>query len=336
MPTYNADVLPSSTGINLGSASQRFNLNSQTINNSGNATVTGTLAVTGAQTLTGNTTCSGTLTVSGAATCSSTLAVTGASTLTGNVTCSGTLSVTGAQTFTGNTTCSGNLAVTGTSALTGAVTATGLVTGNGGFSGALNGTVGATTPNTGAFTTLTSTAITSQTVKSGGLLSGNTTAVTVNANSTSPQNLMAYTFVANSLNSAGRTAHIYCAGNYSTPSGGTPTLTFTLNLGAVQMATFTTGATTATQTTLPWYLDIYLTCASTGASGTLESHGIASYRLGSGAGVLSVLGDTNTAATSAVDLTSGQTLQLTGTFSTNAATANIFVQRQMVVEWFNV
>jgi len=49
---------------------------------SGNASVGGTLAVTGASTLTGNTAVTGTLGVTGAATLSSTLAVTGTATFT--------------------------------------------------------------------------------------------------------------------------------------------------------------------------------------------------------------------------------------------------------------
>ena len=57
-----------------------------------------------------------------------TLAVTGASTLTGNVVASGTLAVTGASTLTGNVVASGTLAVTGASTLTGAQTLTGITT----------------------------------------------------------------------------------------------------------------------------------------------------------------------------------------------------------------
>ncbi len=318
MATYNEDIIFSSAGKNVGNAAAppngRFNTltvdSTQTLTGnttmSGNATVAGTLAVTGAQTLTGNTT------------------------MSGNATVGGTLAVTGASTLTGNATCGGTLAVTGTSAFTGAIAA------NGGVTGAHDGTVGATTPNTGAFTTLTSTAITSQTVKAGGLLSGNYTAVTANTNTTNAQDLMTYSLAAGSLNSAGRTLKLFCAGNYTTQSAQTPTITFGIVLGAVTLFSVTTAATTASQATLPWYLDVKITCASTGASGTLEVHGLCSYRLGTGAGTLSVSGDANTGASSALDLTSGLVLKTQGTFSTNAATANIFVQRQMVVEWLNI
>lgn len=324
MSVLNANQLPSATGLDLGSASQRWDAFLQTLDASGSATVSGSLAVTGASTFTGNVSCGGTL------------AVTGASTLTGNVSCGGTLAVTGTQTFTGNTTCSGNITVAGTAAITGASTLTGLCTGNGGFSGALNGSVGATTPNTGAFTTLTSTAITNQTVKAGGLLSGNINAVTANTNTTNAQDLMTYAVAANSLNSGGRTLRIWCAGVYTTQSAQTPTLTFTLLLGGTTLATWTTGATTASQTNLPWNIEAYVITAATGGSGTMVVHGNANYRLGSGAGTTTTLADSNTAASSATDLTAAQTLKLQGTFSTNAASANSFTQQQMVVEWLNI
>jgi hypothetical protein len=90
-----------------------------TLANNGNITAAGSLAVTGAATLsstlgvTGNTTVGGTLGVTGAATLSSTLGV------TGNTTVGGTLGVTGATTLsstlavTGATTLSSTLGVTG-------------------------------------------------------------------------------------------------------------------------------------------------------------------------------------------------------------------------------
>jgi len=143
-----------------------------------NATIGGTLGVTGATTLsstlgvTGATTlsstlASGALTVTGAATVSTTLGVTGATTLsstvatgaltvTGNETVSGTLGVTGATTLsstlasgaltvTGNETVSGTLGVTGATTLSSTLASGALtVTGNETVSGTL-GVTGATT-----------------------------------------------------------------------------------------------------------------------------------------------------------------------------------------------
>jgi hypothetical protein len=94
----------------------------------GNATVGGTLGVTGTSALTGNTTIGGTL------------GVTGASTLSGNASIGGTLGVTGASTLSGNTAVLGALGVSDTVSLTKS-TGTGLaVTSN----ATIGGTLGVT------------------------------------------------------------------------------------------------------------------------------------------------------------------------------------------------
>lgn len=107
-----------------------------------NATIGGTLAVTGAATLsstlasgaltvTGNETVSGTLGVTGAATLSSTVA-TGALTVTGNETVSGTLGVTGATSLS-SATVSSTLGVTGAATLASTLAVTGATTLTGGL-----------------------------------------------------------------------------------------------------------------------------------------------------------------------------------------------------------
>ena len=131
-----------------------------TLGASGNATVGGTLGVTGTSTFTGLITANGG--VSGAIT-SSSVTITGGT--INNTPIGGTTPAAGAFTTLSS---SGNATVGGTLGVTGASTFTGLITGNGGYSGAvtsssvtvtggtINGTtIGGTTAAAGTFTNLT-------------------------------------------------------------------------------------------------------------------------------------------------------------------------------------
>ena len=109
------------------------------------------LAVTGGSVLTGNATVGGTLGVTGATTLSSTAAI------TGNTTVGGTLGVTGASTLdsaavTNNATVGGTLGVTGNSTLSGTLDVTGDTTAGGTLGVTGNTTVGGTLGVTGATT----------------------------------------------------------------------------------------------------------------------------------------------------------------------------------------
>ena len=136
---------------------------------SGNTIVAGTLAVTGASTLTGAVAC-GALTVTGAETISTTLGVTGASTLTGNVSCGGTLSVTGTSTqaainASGTVAAAGALTVGTTLGVTGTSTMA-----------AINST--GTHAVTGAITASTTLGVTGASTLTGAVSCGSTLAVT--------------------------------------------------------------------------------------------------------------------------------------------------------------
>lgn len=218
-----SDIKPDVTGTySLGSASQEWNnlwldgtANVDTLTVDENATVAGTLDVTGATGIdgdfdinttkftiaaaTGNTLIDGTLDVNGATNfnnlTSSTSTTTGAVIVDGgvgiaeNVNIGGTLNVTGATTLsntlgvTGNTTVGGTLAVTGASTLTGAVSApagvTGNVTGNvtGDLTGNVTGNVTGNISSTGA-NSMASLTTTGNVVVGGNLtVSGTTTTV---------------------------------------------------------------------------------------------------------------------------------------------------------------
>jgi hypothetical protein len=151
---------------------------------SGNATVGGTLGVTGTSTFTGLITANGG--VSGAVTTSN-------ATITGgtinNTPIGGTTPSTGAFTTLSS---SGNATVGGTLGVTGTSTFTGLITGNGGYTGALTSSsatlsggtingmaIGGTTAAAGAFTTLTASSSATLT-PSGTITIGPGTAGTIN------------------------------------------------------------------------------------------------------------------------------------------------------------
>jgi hypothetical protein len=87
---------------------------------------------------------------------------------------------------------------------------------------------------------------------------------------------------------------------------------------------------------MPWNFDINLAGVTTGATGTVEAHGSSNITLTTTAsGTTTTRNDTNTAASSAIDLTGTLYLQTTITFSTNAATANTASQRMASLNFMN-
>jgi hypothetical protein len=352
MPTYSSDILPSATGIKLGSASAAFDAYIQNLTFiNGGSLVLGSLALSTTGAITSTSTITGNTLVSTVATGTIPVGVTSTTKCTNlnadlldglDWTAPGTIGGTtpGAANFT-TISASGQFTssvITGTAPLVIASTTqvsnlnvSSLV----GSTWISPGTIGSTTPNTGAFTTLTSTPVTGQTIKVGGGCSVNTSATTVSANSTSQQNLMSYSMPASLLNTSGKTLRVWMAGVYTTQAAQTPTITIDVAFGATTVASWLSTATTASQTNMPWEAVCYISTASTGATGTVEAHGLMNMRLGSAAGAGSTFQDTNTAASGAIDLTSAQTVQVHVTFSTNAAGANTCSQRQLCVELVN-
>lgn len=161
----------------------------------------------------------------------------------------------------------------------------------------------------------------------------NITPVTVSADLTTDQNLLSLSVPAAALNVVGRTLRVSGAGLYTTQAGQTPTLTFKVKLGSLTLLSWTTVATTASATDIPWNFAIDLATAVIGAAGTLEAHGNLLVNLGTTAGVDSnIIPDTNTATVGTVDLTAAQTLQVTIAFSTQPLTPfNAATQRQLAV-----
>jgi hypothetical protein len=65
MGTFNANILPTATGLDLGSSNQRWDGNIQTLDVAGNATITGNATISGTLAVTGTTTHTGAVTLSG-------------------------------------------------------------------------------------------------------------------------------------------------------------------------------------------------------------------------------------------------------------------------------
>lgn len=118
------------------------------------------------------------------------------------------------------------------------------------------------------------------------------------------------TLIAAFFNAAGRALEWDAWGVLS--NTGTPTLNLQLKVGSTVLAQ--TGAITlaADQTNVQWHLHGKTVCRSTGATGTLWTHGV--LRVGSAFYPLS-----NTAASGAIDLTAVLVANVTATWGTAAA-----------------
>jgi hypothetical protein len=183
---------------------------------------------------------------------------------------------------------------------------------------------------------------TNTTVFRGGAISGciNVSPVTVNADTTSGQDLMSCTIPAELLNTVGKTLKVWIAGFYTIPSGATGgTLTMSVQLGGNDICKRTPGANyVASSTNNPWEMTCYITTQTAGTSGKFEAQGIYTI-LNNATQTANVatypLLNTTTVPTGTVDTMLAVTLQVVVTFSNNQVSANSAIQRQMIVEVVN-
>lgn len=163
-----------------------------------------------------------------------------------------------------------------------------------------------------------------------------TTPVTATANSTSEQTLMELTLGAGYFNTLGQPFLFNAAGVFSTPVAQTPTITLKTKLCTVSgcgsgtvvtLISIITTATLASSTNNNWNFSFLGYTQTVGASGKLEIHGPLSIDLGAlSTSADSIFNDTNTAASSAIDLTGTLFVDFTVTFSTGSA-SNACTQR---------
>lgn len=143
---------------------------------------------------------------------------------------------------------------------------------------------------------------------------------------TTAQNLFTKAFPAGALNVVGRTLLITGFIIYTSPGTTTPTITIAITLGGVTLVTITTSGISATASTnLQIQFQFQATIVSTGASGTLEAHGdvAANLTANTPGGAVNEFADTNTAVSSAVNLTNALTLAATIAASSTVTSAQL-------------
>jgi hypothetical protein len=143
---------------------------------------------------------------------------------------------------------------------------------------------------------------------------------------TTAQNLLTKAFAAGELNVAGRTLQISGKGIYSSAGGSTPTISIALTLGGVTLATLTSSAiNTAANTNLQFNFTFNVSVVSVGTSGTLVTTGVLNINLSANTpgAALTQFADQNTGVSSAVNLTTAETLAVTIAASAAVASAQL-------------
>ena len=157
-------------------------------------------------------------------------------------------------------------------------------------------------------------------------------------NPTSATALMTYNFPNGSLNQLDRVVQVFAAGEVTTGAESAASQTFAVTLfdgtNTRTVATWTTGNVTASQTNLPWEIDLTFAVSVGGTSGAVFGHGGFAMPLTAPTAAVSEYFDNNTASTAALNLTQRITLSVTMLFaSTNAS--NSVTQDMMIIQVAN-
>jgi hypothetical protein len=155
------------------------------------------------------------------------------------------------------------------------------------------------------------------------------TPVVTNVNPTTATTMMSGTIKANTLGAINKGFEAFACGTYS--CGASSTLVFTIVLGGVTVATFTTASQTNTATTLNWQIQLFGGVITTGSAGTLEVHGELNFDSGSAlSAACSTFLDSVTAASSAINLTIDSTFAVQSNFGSSNG-SNTITQRMLEV-----
>jgi hypothetical protein len=135
------------------------------------------------------------------------------------------------------------------------------------------------------------------------------------------------------INEVGRGLDIFCKGTYNLAASST--VVFTIKLGGVTLATFTTASQTNTSVTLNWIIRLKALVASVGSGGTIESAGQLYFDSGATLpAAASVFLDSNTAVSSAIDLTQNPLLEIMANFGTGNS-SSVIAQRILDITLLN-
>lgn len=115
---------------------------------------------------------------------------------------------------------------------------------------------------------------------------------------------------------AGKTIRLRVGGIYSTPALATPSLIIKVKYGSTVVATVTTTALLSGATNLAFDGEVLITCRTTGGSGTVMVHGDIEYATGV-AGTIAVDPLNNAGATTTIDTTASNALDVTVQWDTN-------------------
>ncbi|HXI43462.1 MAG TPA: hypothetical protein VNH83_26005 [Bryobacteraceae bacterium] len=152
---------------------------------------------------------------------------------------------------------------------------------------------------------------------------------------TTPTSMMTQTQVAGQQNFAGRKLSYDGVGYATAGTGGTATVRFYLLVGTVPVCDITSAALANSAANYPWKFHADLITATTGATGTLESHCTADLASAvSGTTATSAYYDDNNVATQTVDLTAANTIALQTMFSASVATSRM-AQRVQLIKYVN-
>jgi hypothetical protein len=152
-------------------------------------------------------------------------------------------------------------------------------------------------------------------------------------NPTVATDMMTAVLQPNTLSAPNKVLQVFAAGTYNL--GAASTVVFTIKLGGVTIATFTTASQATTAVTLGWQVQFAAAVVTAGPVGTLEVHGELNFDSGATlAAACSTFLDSNTAVSSAINLAAISTLEIMANLGTGNA-GSVIAQRLLEVELYN-